>query len=93
MEHIKTGEDIAVAVAGTAVQGSNVPACREIVFVARSTNTGSVYIGGSDVTNNGGTKRGIELVPGGMIKIGALNLNEFWVNADNANDKVGCLVR
>jgi hypothetical protein len=86
--------DITVAVAGTAVQGSSVATPNGVLLVAAITNTGSVYVGGATVTNASGSRRGAELVQAGMpsMKLTCTNLNQIWVNADNANDKVGVVI-
>ena len=88
---ITSGTDIVVAVAGTAVQGPNIPATRGVLVVGRAGNTGNVFVGGSDVTNKSGTKKSIILTPLGMPSqfIPVDNANKVWVNADNANDSVG----
>lgn len=86
-------DDIVVAVAGTAVQGPNVALLRGVWITARDTNTGQVYLGGSGVTNGAGAQRGMTLVPAGMNSsiIPISNLNQIWINADNAGDRVGII--
>lgn len=46
-----------VATAGTRVRLSNIE-CREVTIIARKGNTGSIYIGGADVSKD---KFGVEL--------------------------------
>lgn len=86
-----TVPDITVLVAGTAVQGLNIPCSRGIKVVAALTNQGSVYLGGPDVSNGSGGKRGIELSQAGMVDypLAINNVNLLWVNADYAGDRVG----
>lgn len=89
-----TAPDITVAVAGTAIQGVSVATPKGVLIVARSLNTGSVYVGGSNVTQDGGGARGAELTPAGMpsVVLPISNLNQLWVNADNAGDRVGVII-
>lgn len=91
---LQTGTDIVVAVAGTAVQGPTLTATRGVLVVARSDNAGFVYVGGSDVTNAGGTKKGVILSQLGMPSqfIAVDNANKIWLNADTAGDSVGIIV-
>lgn len=53
-----------VTTAGAAVEA--IPAGSSGYITAPSDLTGSLFVGGSDVTNNSGTKRGMELIAGGM---------------------------
>ena len=56
---------------------------------ALTTNAGSVYVGGSTVTNSSGTNQGIKLIAGASLgSITVTNLNMIYVAADNAGDKV-----
>lgn len=61
------------------------------MIVADINNKGSVYVGGSDVSNSSGGKRGIQLSQLGMPStlLAIDNVNLIWVNADNAGDRVG----
>lgn len=77
-----------VASAGTAVQatakGWNIKA---VTFKAKESNTGSTYVGGSDVA----AANGFELTPGSyhefVLPIQG-KLSWFYVDADNNGDKV-----
>lgn len=56
---------------------------------APSGNTGTIYVGGSLVTNGGGGNPGISLGAGSSISnISVNNSNWIYVAADNANDRV-----
>lgn len=94
IKRLTTAPDVVVPTKGTAVQGPDQVVMRDVWVVANSKNSGSMYVGGSEVTNGSGTKRGVELIAGGMVKIEGLeNTNELYFNADENNDKVGLLVR
>lgn len=81
--------DVAVGVAGVAIQCPP-QECNKVSLVAATDNDGSVYIGGSGVTNASGSQRGIELVPGGMLHLVPVsNTSMIYVNADNGGDKIG----
>lgn len=89
-----TGPNITVLTAGVAVAGPDIATPRGVWVVARQGNTGSVYIGGSNVTNDSGGFRGAELVQTGMnsMLLPVSNLNQIYVNADNAGDRVGVVI-
>lgn len=91
---LTTGADITVAVAGTAVQGASAAATKGVLVVARGDNAGTVYVGGSNVSNASGSRKGIQLSQLGMPSqfIEVDNANKIWVNADNAGDSVGIIV-
>ena len=56
---------IIVTAAGTAVQATNKGNARSMVFKARNDNTGTCYLGGSDVSSTDG----MSLVPGESIQL------------------------
>jgi len=87
-----TVADTVVATPGTAVQSASQVATKGVYVTAPVSNTGEVYVGSSNVDKGG--PRGITLVPGGMAPgfIPVDNSDEIWVDADNANDRVGILV-
>lgn len=89
-----TAKDIVVAVAGTAVRGTNVGASRGILLTAFPTNTGSVYVGGPGVSRANGDQKGLILSQLGMPStfLPIANVNQIYVNADNAGDGVGVLI-
>lgn len=91
---LTTGADIAVAVAGTAVQGASAAATKGVLVVARSDNAGIVYVGGSNVSNGSGSTKGVQLSQLGMPSqfIAVDNANKIWVNADTAGDSVGIII-
>ena len=58
-----------------------------LTVVAKTSNTGRVYIGGSDVTSS--TNDGLE--PGDVMTISAenwLDLNDIYIDADNDGEGV-----
>lgn len=76
-----------VPTAGTAVQlASN--AVNGAVIQAPSTNTGNVYIGGSDVSS---TVFGAELQPGQMVGLAISNTNIIYIDAATNGDDVSVL--
>lgn len=85
--------NVTVAVAGTAVNFPNV-ACKAVLLVAPSRNTGIVYIGGSGVTKGDGVQTGCQLSPLGMPSqtFNVSNLNQLYINADTAGDSVGIII-
>lgn len=89
-----TAPDITVAVVGTAVQGVAASTPRGVLVVASVNNTGAVYVGGPTTSNDVGNARGITLTQAGMpsVVLPVENLNQIWVNADNASDRVGVVI-
>ena len=70
-------------------------AARYAWLTARSTNTGSVYIGGAGVTapnNSTDTTTGIELVASATILIPIDNLNRLYYIGSDANQRLTYLV-
>ena len=55
--------DITVIAPGTAQNGVDVATPKGVLVVSSMNNNGSVYVGGSDVSNASGGKRGAELSP------------------------------
>jgi pantothenate kinase len=78
-----------VAVAGTAVQLSitTVPCCA-VLIRAKKLNVGNIYFGGSTV-GNAGSLNSTWLEPNEAVTIPTEDLNQVYINADNANDGVG----
>ena len=60
---------IKVTASGTSVQAANKRNSRSIVFKARNDNTGTCYLGGSDVSSIDG----MSLVPGESIQLELAN--------------------
>lgn len=56
-----------------------------VVIQAPSTNTGNIYIGGSDVSS---TVYGAELQPGQMVGLAIDNTNKIYVDAATNGDDV-----
>ena len=93
VRQIVTADDVIVAVPGTAVQGSDLSTTRGLVISTPGSNVGKIYVGGSTVTNSGGSKRGVTLSPGATfpVVLPIENANLLWVNADNAGDRLAIL--
>ncbi len=81
-------------VAATAVQFPSKECKRGVILVACSKNKGSVFIGGSNVSDFGGVEIGLELLPGGIspMIIPCSNTNQLFVNASTTGDRVGVIV-
>lgn len=89
---LNTAPDIIVTVPGTAVQGSNVATPKGVRLTARLENAGSMYAGGPNVTNDLGGRRGQEITQAGGCELLVSNLNQVYLNADNAGDRVGVVI-
>ncbi len=74
--------------AGTRVQLASHAGLQGAVIEAPSTNTGNVYIGGSDVS---ATVFGAELQPGQSVGIALSNSNLVYFDAATSGDKVAFL--
>lgn len=66
-----------VTTAGTKVQLDNID-CREVTVIARKGNTGSIYIGGSDVTSS---NFGVELHANESFTFAVDNASIIYINA------------
>ena len=78
---------IMITAAGTAVQAASKGNARSLVFKARNDNTGTCYLGGSDVS----ATDGMSLVPGESIQLelkDAISASQFWADAANNNDQI-----
>ena len=78
---------IQVTSAGTAVRAASKGNARSIVFKARNDNTGTCYLGGSDVS----ATDGMSLVPGESLQLelkDAISTSQFWADAASNNDQV-----
>lgn len=78
---------ITVAAAGTRVQSPKNGTVKAVMFKARSTNVGAIYVGDSSVSSSSG----IELVPGESTHLnfnGYEQLQSWYADAANSNDKV-----
>ena len=67
----------AVTTAGTRVQLPDY-ACREVTIIAKSTNTGSIYIGGSNVASS---VYGAALLKNDSITLPVNNTNLLYIDA------------
>jgi len=72
------------AVTATQLTASSIAMINGVVVQALSTNTASVFIGGSSVT----TANGFELTAGSSLTISPSNINLVYVIGSNATDKV-----
>ena len=76
-----------VASAGTAVALSGSQRVKAVTIIAKSTNTGKVYLGGSDVSSstNGGLAAGDSL---NFEAVNWLDLADIYVDADTNGEGV-----
>ncbi len=73
-----------VGTSGTRVQLPNFP-CREITIIAKKANTGSIYVGGSDVT---ASVYGVELKANESFMFVVNNANLIWIDASVSGEGV-----
>jgi len=73
-----------VTTAGTRVQLPNIP-CREVTVIAKDTNTGVIYVGGSDVAS---TKYGVKLKADGSFTFPVANVNQIYIDASVSGEGV-----
>jgi len=73
-----------VTTAGTRVQLPDYD-CREVTIIAKKTNTGSIYIGGSDVSS---TVYGVELDANESITIAVGNTNLIYIDASVSGEGI-----
>lgn len=79
-----SGKVLNVATAGTRVRLTAF-ACREVTIIAKKTNTGSIYVGGSDVSK---TAYGVELSPNESFTFNVSNANLLYIDADVTGEGV-----
>jgi hypothetical protein len=79
-----TADLLTVATGGVAVRFPNIP-CRKILIIAKRTNQGYIYIGGSNVSD---TIYGAELGAGGSLTIDISNANLLYINSKNNGEGV-----
>lgn len=77
-----------VTTAGTRVQLASNTLTNGGIIQAPSTNTGLIYVGGSNVSS---TVYGAELQPGQSTSIAIDNTNKIYVDSSVNGDKVACL--
>lgn len=68
---------VSVATAGTRIQFSS-QACSQIIVIAKLSNTGSVFLGGSTVSS---TNYGVELKAGASFALPINNANLLYIDA------------
>jgi hypothetical protein len=73
-----------VASSGTRVNLPNYP-CREVTLIGLSSNTGSIYIGGTDVSSS---VFGAELYAKDSITLTVNNINLIWIDASVSGEGV-----
>lgn len=73
-----------VTTAGTRVQLDDIP-CREVTVIARKGNTGSIYVGGSDVSS---TAFGVELTKDQAFTFIVSNANLIYIDASVSGEGV-----
>lgn len=75
---------ITVSTPGTSIQGGNTALINGVYIKALSTNTGKMYIGYA----SGDNRAMFELSPGEIIIVQVSNLNQVWIDASVAGEKV-----
>lgn len=79
-----SGKVKAVTTAGTAVSLDDI-SCREVTVIAKKGNTGSIYVGGSDVT---ATTFGVELKANEAFTFTVSNAKIIYINASVSGEGV-----
>ena len=80
-------DSITVTTAGTAVKSPTSGTVKAILFKARSSNAGNVYVGGASVSSSSG----VELTPGEAVHMvfqGREKLQFWYADSDTNNDRV-----
>lgn len=73
-----------VTTAGTRVQLPNYP-CREVTLIAKKGNTGSIYVGGNDVSS---TVFGAELTAKDSVTLAVSNTNLIYIDASVSGEGI-----
>lgn len=73
-----------VATAGTRVQLPNYT-CREVTIIAKRSNTGSIYVGGIDVSS---TVYGVELKANDSVTLAVNNTNLIYIDASVSGEGI-----
>lgn len=73
-----------VTTAGTKVQLSDI-ACREVIIIAKRTNTGYIYVGGNTVSS---TSYGAELAAKDSITIPVNNVNKIYIDSSVSGEGI-----
>jgi hypothetical protein len=71
------GKTLNVTAAGTRQALANIP-CREVTVIAKKTNTGSIFVGGNDVSK---TVYGVELAANESFTFAVANANLLYIDA------------
>ncbi|GGF88411.1 hypothetical protein [Paenibacillus abyssi] len=73
-----------VTIAGTRVQLPNYP-CREVTIIAKRLNTGSIFVGGADVSP---TVYGVELLSNDSYTFAVSNLNMIYIDSSVSGEGI-----
>lgn len=73
-----------VATAGTKIQLPNYP-CREVTIIAKDTNTGNIFVGGSDVSS---AVYGAKLKADGSITLSVSNTNLIYIDTSVSGEGI-----
>lgn len=73
-----------VTTAGTRIQLPNYP-CREVTVIAKRGNTGSIYVGGNDVSS---TVYGVELQSLDSFTFQVSNTSVIWIDASVSGEGI-----
>jgi hypothetical protein len=82
------GKVKAVTTAGTRVQLDAVP-CQAVTVFARKSNTGTIFVGGSDVS---ASVFGVELSTNEAFTFNVANANQIYIDAEISGDGVSYVV-
>lgn len=78
------GKVLNVTAAGTRQALANIP-CREVTVIAKKGNTGSIFVGGSDVSK---TVYGVELAANESFTFAVVNTNLLYIDASVSGEGV-----
>jgi hypothetical protein len=81
---VLNGKTKNVATAGTRVQLDNIP-CKEVTVIARKGNTGSIYVGGIDVSS---ILFGVELIANESFTFAVSNANLIYIDTSVSGEGV-----
>jgi hypothetical protein len=79
-----SGKVLNVTATGTRQALANIP-CREVTVIAKKNNTGSIFIGGSDVSK---TVYGVELAANESFTFAVVNANLLYIDASVSGEGV-----
>jgi hypothetical protein len=79
-----SGKLVTVVTNGNKVQLANIP-CREVTVIARKGNTGSIYVGGSDVSR---FQFGVELEANESFTFSISNANLIYIDSSISGEGI-----